>query len=315
MDKISIIIPVYNVEQYVKKCLESVLNQTYSNLEVLIINDGSTDNSAYICQEYADKDTRIRLFHQENRGLSSALNIGLEHFTGDYLGFVDSDDWVEPDMFETLYNLIKSKKTSISIASFYYDKDNVSFPVKNKNHIPDDVISKKNMLLYPLQRDMYPGFCGYVWNKLYSADIIKASNLKFAEEIKYGMDIVFYTSLVISENGTGICSDKPVYHYLQRDTAISKSKSYQIRKDILAVYKYLEELYNNNEYSDISYWARGFYCYHAGVIADIAFESGDTEVLTHMQTEIADHLNDYIKTNEDYPDKYERMRNRLELSL
>jgi glycosyltransferase involved in cell wall biosynthesis len=296
MDKISVIIPVYNVEPYIRKCLDSVISQTYKNLEILLVNDGSTDNSGKICDEYAEKDKRIKVFHKENGGLSSALNVGLENFTGDYLGFVDSDDWIEPDMYETLYKAIKSKNVQISIASYFKDTDTESIPASNEKKISDGIISQKDMLLFPLQRDYYMGFCGYVWNKLYSADIIKANRLSFDNDIKYGMDVLFYYTLMTSCNCIGIYIDKPLYHYLQRDTAISKSKSLSVKADILTVYKRVEELLNENEYSNISYWARGFYCHHASVIAEIA------------QCEVKSHLKDYVKTNKDFPGKFARMR-------
>ena len=312
MEKISIIIPVYNVEPYLNKCLDSVLNQSYSNLEILVINDGSTDNSPKICDDYAKHDKRIKVFHQENKGLSSALNVGLKHLTGDYLGFVDSDDWIEPDMFEVLYNTVKYEDVPISIVSYFIDSDITSTPVENKTLIPPGVIPQKNMLVYPLDRDHYMGYCGYVWNKLYRADIIKSSNMLFDENIKYGMDSIFYFSLILSQSCEGIYTNKPLYHYLQRDSAISKSKSYEIKNDILTVYKKIEDLLNNNGFSDLSFWARGFYCYHAGVVAGIALDNGDTEVFKKMQNEIKTHIDDYIKTNIDFPEKCERMLKLLE---
>ena len=312
MEKISIIIPVFNVEPYLEKCLNSVLNQTYSNIEILIINDGSTDRSPQICEEYTLLDSRIKMFHQENKGLSSALNIGLTHFTGDYLGFVDSDDWIEPDMFEVLYKAVKYENVPVSIASYYININNASTLVENKTPIPSGVISTRNMLIYPLDRDNYMGYCGYVWNKLFRADIIKASNLKFDENIKYGMDSLFYFSLILSQNCKGVYTNKPLYHYLQRNSAISKSRSYEIKYDILKIYKQTEDLFNNYGYPDLCFRARGFYCYHAGVIAQIARDNNDIETFKKMQIEIKKHIDDYIKTNTEFPKKCERMRKLLE---
>jgi hypothetical protein len=113
------------------------------------------------------------------------------------------------------------------------------------------------------------------------------------------MDVLFYATLVSTGKCVGVYTDKPLYHYYQRNNAISKSKSLGIKADILTVYKRVEELLNNNGYSDISYWARGFYCYHASVIAEI------------MQCEIKSHLNDYIETNKEFPEKIERMHGLL----
>lgn len=104
MNKISIIIPIYNVEQYLPQCLDSIINQTYKNLEIILINDGSTDNSGKICDNYAKVDNRIHVFHKKNEGVSSARNLGLEKCTGDFIGFVDPDDFIELNMYELLYN-------------------------------------------------------------------------------------------------------------------------------------------------------------------------------------------------------------------
>ena len=99
---ISIIVPVYRVEPYLRQCIESILGQTYRDIEVLLIDDGSPDHSREICDEYAEKDGRVRVFHTENRGLSAARNLGLQEAKGEYIGFVDSDDWIEPEMYEVL---------------------------------------------------------------------------------------------------------------------------------------------------------------------------------------------------------------------
>ena len=104
---ISVIVPVYNVEKYLPQCLNSIINQTYENLEIIFINDGSTDNSGNICDEYAKRNSRIKAIHKENGGASSARNIGLDICKGDNIGFVDSDDWIELDMYESLYKYMR----------------------------------------------------------------------------------------------------------------------------------------------------------------------------------------------------------------
>jgi len=314
MEKISIIIPVYNVEAYLKRCLDSVVNQTYRNLEILIINDGSTDNCREICDEYAANDDRIKVVHKENGGLSSALNIGLRNFTGDYLGFVDSDDWIEPNMYEELYAAASAEKAPISVVGYFKDTKSASVPMVNTGHIPNGVISTRDMLLFPLKRDQYMSFCSYVWNKLYSSKIIKTSRLEFDEKIKYGMDVLFYYTLVLAGKCTGVYTDKPLYHYTQRSAAISKSEALGTKKDILTAYKKVEEQMNRSGYSELSFWARGFYCYHASVVAGIANKTGNISALRTMQNEIKEHLEDYIETNREYPGKHMRMRELLSLS-
>lgn len=302
MDKISIIIPVYNVEPYIRKCLDSVLEQTYTNLEILLINDGSPDGCGAICDEYAEKDSRIKVFHKENGGLSSALNVGLKNFTGDYIGFVDSDDWIEPNMYEQLHNTVNG--VDIAVCSYFKDTISSTERIANKNRISERIISTENMLLYPLMRDYYMGFCGYVWNKLYSADIIRESRLLFDENIKYAMDVLFYEMLVSSQGCTGSYIDAPLYHYIERDGAITQSESFNVKTDILTVYKRVEEILPEEH----KYWARGFYCYHASVICELAIRKSNQEMKKRMQAEIRSHLEDYIRTNIEFPEKIERMR-------
>jgi len=307
MEKISIIIPVYNVKPFISRCLDSVIAQTYKNLEILLINDGSTDGGGSLCDEYAAIDNRIRVIHKANSGLSSALNIGLDNFTGDYLGFVDSDDWVEKEMYEQLLSAAKLMNVPISVSGFTKSYDTYTVQMMNNKQIPDDVISTENMLLYPLKRDDYMGFCGYVWNKLYRADVIDKKGLRFDEKLRYGMDVLFYTQAILANKNTGVYIIRSLYNYYQRDTAISKTKSVDIRQDILVAYKKIEELLSDNGYEDISYWARGFYCYHASLAAEIALENDDMLTFKKMQEEVKSHLDDYIRTNEEHPEKLVRM--------
>lgn len=118
---ISVIMPVYNMEQYLERCLKSVVKQTYSNLEILLINDGSSDKSGDICEQWAKQDRRIRVFHKENGGLSDARNWGLEYAKGEYLCFVDSDDYMEPDMLEKLLNALEKNAAEIAVCNFVYE--------------------------------------------------------------------------------------------------------------------------------------------------------------------------------------------------
>ena len=123
-DLISIIIPVYKVEKYIYKCIDSVLNQTYKNLEIILVDDGSPDKCPEICEEYAKKDNRIKIIHKKNGGLSDARNAGLKVATGKYIGFVDSDDYIEKDMYQVLYNNIIKTNSDISIVNLKEVKEN-----------------------------------------------------------------------------------------------------------------------------------------------------------------------------------------------
>ena len=128
-DLISIIVPVYKAEKYLRRCVDSILAQTYQNIEVLLIDDGSPDNSGEICDEYAEKDSRVRVFHKPNGGVSSARNLGLKEAKGDYIGFVDADDYIDKTMYEVLLcNLIK-ENSDISICSYNQEDSNGIFHI------------------------------------------------------------------------------------------------------------------------------------------------------------------------------------------
>lgn len=176
---ISIIIPVYNVEQYLHQCLDSIINQTYKNLEIIIVDDWSSDNSGKICDEYAKADKRIKIIHQEKAGLSAARNSGLKIATWEYIWYIDSDDYIELDMYEKLYNLIESTNSDLAICNRYIWKPNWT-RVKNTK-FPDKKIITPDEALEYFYKHMY------VRNKLYKPDIIH--NLHFIET--FAQDVIY----------------------------------------------------------------------------------------------------------------------------
>src|SRR5690554_2626737 len=128
---LSIIVPVYNMEQYIEKCIMSIFLQTYKNIEIILIDDGSTDNSGNLCDKYSVIDPRVKVIHKENGGLSSARNAGLEVAMGEYIGFVDPDDWIEPTMYETMYSNIKKNKSEICICNYIIDNSKYSKQIES----------------------------------------------------------------------------------------------------------------------------------------------------------------------------------------
>lgn len=161
--KISIIVPVYNTEKYLNRCIESILSQTFSDFELLLINDGSTDKSGMICEQYATKDSRVKVYHKENGGVSSARNIGLFNAEGEWIAYVDGDDWIEPTMYEELYNIVLNTKADIVYSDFkmvFKDKEEYYSTAK---YASDKIEMMKNYitsvwtcLVYMLvRRDLY----------------------------------------------------------------------------------------------------------------------------------------------------------------
>jgi len=191
---ISIIVPVYNVEKYLVTCLESLVNQTHQNIEVILVDDGSTDRSRIICEEYAGGDSRIHLFHQINSGVSSARNLGLAKANGDYVVFVDSDDYVFSNYVKTLYELLSNHNVDIAMVGMNYELENKT-QVANKNikyatsNRKDGLImDSEETLNHIFEDDLY---LGYVCNKMFRRDVIVLHNMRFEESIKLWEDLLF----------------------------------------------------------------------------------------------------------------------------
>ncbi len=212
MIKVSIIVPVYNVEEYLSRCLDSLINQTLKDIEIIVVNDGTKDNSQEIIDKYKKKDKRIISLIKENGGLSSARNYGLKYASGEYIGYVDSDDWVTEDMFEKLYNKAKKEKSDIVVCGFYkaYDDGN---NIPQSPIIIDTKDSKKNYLLG------YPN----AWNKLYKKGVIKENH--WPEGMLYE-DLASNPLLVNKVNKISYI-EEPLYYYFLRANSIMNDKVFK----------------------------------------------------------------------------------------
>lgn len=167
-NKISVIVPVYNMEKYMGQCLDSIINQTYRNLEIILINDGSTDASPEICNFYAQKDKRVRVIHQKNAGIAEVRNVGVQEATGDYIAFVDSDDWIDITMLEKLFNLIKESEADIAQCG-YYRTDRDALP--KDNQVPNISVYENEDILELLYCQNIRVETIVSWNKLYRRSV------------------------------------------------------------------------------------------------------------------------------------------------
>lgn len=184
-DLISIIIPVYNAERYLKKCIESILTQTYEKIEVILIDDGSKDNSGKICDEYATKDGRIRVIHKKNAGVSAARNTGIENAQGEFIAFVDSDDWLEKNSLEILHKEITEQNADIVAGTFVKIREKGAVKHNLKSGIYKDGRIAESII------DLMEFLWGTVWAKLFRRDIIANEKILFNPEIPMGEDTLF----------------------------------------------------------------------------------------------------------------------------
>ena len=237
MPKISIIVPVYNVEKYLRKCVDSILNQTFKDFELILVDDGSIDTSGKICDEYNLKDNRIKAIHKENGGLSSARNAGLDIAQGEYIGFVDSDDWVELDMYEELYKICKENDTDVGIVGINYGgasekKKSKKIEIYSNKLILDDLVYNKGKeITWP------------AWNKLWLKKVIGESRFKEGRIYEDGLFLYSLSSKIKKVAKI----DYEAYNYRMDNESITRSKISKKQVDFLYntldIYKFLPSPY------------------------------------------------------------------------
>lgn len=242
-DLISVIVNVYNGEKYIKKCLDSIVCQTYKNLEIIIVNDGSTDSTLSICNSYSDK--RIKIITTPNQGLGLSRNTGIENAQGEYLYFVDADDFIEPDAVEYLYKLIKTynKKIAMCETLKIYDYNYTKKTKKEEVCIKDAKEMIKNILLSI-------GYAGTTWNKLYHKSIF--NNIRFEDRIVNDVAVTYKTYAEAKEI---IYSNQIKYYYLKHaDSILGQSKrerQIDFYKASLERYDYIKNIYPNFLYNEL----------------------------------------------------------------
>ena len=266
---ISIILPIYNTASYLSKCIESLLNQTYRNLEIICIDDGSADGSEIILDKYAEIDSRIKAIHKRNGGESSARNIGLQMMSGQYVGFMDCDDWVESDMYENLILKATKSKADIVASSWYCDRENVSVKILNRLPVSEEVFDKEKLLNYIYKRDDYRGFA-YMWNKLYKRELFYDANGKlmlFDEDLALGGDVLYLAKLALNST-QAFYINKAFYHYNQRIISGCHTQNLKKLEDWIEAYRRLIDYIEINEAkSSVLPWVKRFMAYHSSNIA------------------------------------------------
>lgn len=231
-DTISVVIPVYKVEKYLDRCIRSVVSQTYSNLEIILVDDGSPDQSGKICDEWAKKDKRITVIHKENEGLSDARNAGLDIASGEYIAFVDSDDYINPEMYRRMYDKLKENNADLSICGYCRVDELNDSGLRIDNVCVGEIIDKKEALRNICKSSAYVA----VWNKLYKRHLFQ--NIRFPkgkiEEDLFVMPRIF-------DNCSKIVSvSDNYYYYMQSPNSISRgNKAVRHLDGIEAYYRFL----------------------------------------------------------------------------
>ncbi len=242
MPLISIIVPVYNVESYLEKCINSIINQSYKNLEIILVNDGSKDRSGEICDFYASKDDRIKIINKSNGGLSDARNCGLEVAKGEYIAFIDSDDWVDKDLYKILYELIIKYNSDISVCSF---KKAVS-EGENLNNINDEVVYTNITALEKIYADDGVDMV-VAWNKLFKKDILIGE--KFPKG-KIHEDVFLIPRLMYKAKSIAY-TNKELIYYRVNPNSITNSEFNIKRLDYIEALESTSRFYKDNNLDEL----------------------------------------------------------------
>ena len=238
MPQISILIPIYNSQAYLEKCLESIIAQTFKDIEIVCINDGSTDSSLEIIQKYASKDERVKIIDKENSGYGHSLNIGIEQSNGRYIGIVESDDFIAPEMYEDLYNLIEKNNCDVVKSDWYnyWDKTNSAVKRNDISKLPQKVL---NILECPKFFTIQPT----IWSCLFRKDFLIKKQIKFLESPGASYQDTSFNFKVFAAAQRVMFTDKAYYYYMQDNVNSSvknKQKIYSICDECAEIARYLK---------------------------------------------------------------------------
>ncbi len=259
--KISVIVPVYNVEKFVEECVQSIINQTLTDIEIILINDNSKDNSNEICKELLKKDSRISLYQSEGKGVSKARNIGISVAKGEWISFVDSDDWLEENMMEELYNVACKGKSDIIMCDSYINKGEEQ--TINEFYYEEKIIAGKEkeelqiQAVVPIEGHYKPqGIpCGVPWAKLYNKEFILKNNLKYKTNLPRRQDMIFNLEAFEKTNEINYIQKK-LYHYRKNEGSkvnrFEPNVCYEYNNILTELENFMNE-YNKNELLNKSY--------------------------------------------------------------
>ncbi|MFB7142910.1 glycosyltransferase family 2 protein [Gottfriedia sp. NPDC056225] len=284
---VSVIIPIYNTEEHLSKCLDSVLNQTYKRLEVILINDGSKDNSLEICEKYKSADSRIILIDKENAGVSEARNDGVKCSSGDFISFIDSDDWLDNNTFDEMLKIALKTDADIVMSGFY---------INNEPHMEYSgryIITNQSETLnlcYKLEKNYSTGVC----NKIFKAKSLK-QYLYFDKDIAIGEDMITLTNCILNSKKI-ICYEKPFYHYIRWSGSTVASFSPKMVTCALAHQKVINIIGEKRITKELKYLIElrnSLFCYDY-LCKAIKFGYLNRRIITTLQNEIKGNIRKLI---------------------
>lgn len=291
--KISVIVPVYKVEKYLHRCIDSILSQSFTDFELILVDDGSPDNCGKICDEYAQKDSRVRVFHKPNGGVSSARNLGLDNAKGEWIFFSDADDELLPNAFDILISHIDPH---IAYVMAGYTKSNeegdIIYCIDAKG---EQVISKTDAITQMFHSTDFQ-YQGYLWNKLYNYSIISQNQLRFAEDIYFNEDRLFNIVYLLNiKDKKCLYTTLPVYNYVYRENSamylLKRSYNPKFATDLYAFLQALNLLKQSGDEKNIEFCKQAAYhSFRYNLYMMKQFNSYDEVLAKQMYSKLREQL-------------------------
>lgn len=268
-DLITVIIPVYKVEKHLPKCLESVINQTHGNLEIILVDDGSPDHCGKICDEYAERDKRIRVIHKKNEGVSAARNDGLAAATGAFIGFVDSDDYIQRDMYEVLYQSIIQNDADVSMCSCRIvrgeKEEELLFGWEDNALFDREAIQNELMPKYVFRDERNKLIMPSIWRCLFKKDLMSEKGIAFKTGLIYGEDLVFMLACLAASSRV-VTTNRMLYNYNLTNESITQKYVKNLFANYQEVMQMVKKIFMADENG--KKYEKQFLIYETGVLLD-----------------------------------------------
>lgn len=316
MIDLSVIIPLYNSEKTLFKCLNSIHSQVGISMEIILVDDESTDSTLRLCEEYCSTDVRIKVLHKRNGGVASARNAGLKVAQGDYVTFVDQDDWVEKDIYGSLLEQGRNMKADMIVYGYSKDWDDNSTDMLNRKKIKSVIECRDELLKYAFFREEYRGFAAFVWNKIFKREFLTANHIVFDETLRRGDDVLFFTKVAV-RNPKSIYVDKVYYHYVQRSDSLTHTLTKENLgrlSEILSGYQKAIKIAEKNKVSTLSInYMKCFYVYHASTLFELSIKCGIRDSGNFYRNEMKKYYNEYCEQNKCYVERIKRINSLISL--
>ena len=245
MISVSVLVPVYNAQKYLERCVDSIFGQTFTDYELILIDDGSTDDSGKMCDDYARSNPQVRVIHQTNQGVSAARQAGLDAATGEYVIFADPDDWVEPTMLEELFEVAINNDADVVLCDFWINSSAAEGDRKYQNL---RTLSSDSVLSQLISGELH----GFTWNKLYRSSCLRKHHVTFPQGINYSEDLWFNCKLFLNHDVKVAYLQKPFYHYdyYTNSSGLSRKLTARSVKDYLSFIEFIHDELQDGAFKD-----------------------------------------------------------------